>query len=87
MAPACTSSVAVIWPDLADDAFSGPIVRSQEQLSLIVAEFWATVGGNTGFEWFHWLAERMAEREARTLHVPAYVAHRHWKTGDLGGRA
>jgi hypothetical protein len=73
--------------DTADDAFSGPIVPSWERLSSFIAEFWTAVARNTGFEWFQWLAERMAEREARTLPVPAYLAHRDWKPGDVRGRS
>jgi hypothetical protein len=31
-------------------------------------------------EWFQWLAERMLERETASQPVPAYIAHRHWKS-------
>jgi len=33
----------------------------------------------TGGEWFHWLAERMLEREKASPPVPAYIAHRNWR--------
>jgi len=73
--------------DLSDDAFSGLIVQSWERLSSFVAQFRRAVGRAIGFEWFQWLAERMAEREARMLPVPAYAAHGDWKPGDVRGRA
>ena len=72
--------------DLADDAFSGPIVQSWARLSSFVAQFWSAVGRAPGFEGSHGLAEQMAEREARTLPVPAYLAHGNWKAGDVRGR-
>ena len=31
------------------------------------------------WEWFQWLAERVAEREREVNPVPAHLAHRDWK--------
>jgi len=66
--------------DLVDDAYSGPILLSWERLAEFIREFRAEVGRDTGFEWFQWLAERLAEREAEDSPVPAYVAHRAWRS-------
>ena len=65
--------------DLVDDAFSGPIIQSWGKLGKYVQAFRARVNRDTGFEWFQWLAERMAEREQHGSAVPAYIAHRNWK--------
>lgn len=66
--------------DLVDDAFSGPILISWEKLKGFVEEFRANVQRDTGFEWFQWLAERMMERENTTSAIPAYIAHKKWKS-------
>jgi hypothetical protein len=66
--------------DLVDDAFSGPILISWEKLKGFVEEFRANVRRDTGFEWFQWLAERMMEREKTTSAIPAYIAHKTWKS-------
>jgi hypothetical protein len=65
--------------ELVDDAFSGPILISWEKLESFVGEFRVAVGRETGFEWFQWLAERMAEREKTASAIPAYIAHKHWR--------
>jgi len=65
--------------DLVDDAYSGPILLSWERLADFIGEFRAELGRDTGFEWFQWLAERLAEREVEASPVPAYVAHRAWR--------
>jgi hypothetical protein len=66
--------------DLVDDAFSGPILISWEKLKGFVEEFRASVQRDAGFEWFQWLAERMMEREKTTSAIPAYIAHKKWKS-------
>jgi hypothetical protein len=33
----------------------------------------------TWSEWFQWLAERLMERESKSVPVPAYIAHRDWR--------
>jgi Domain of unknown function (DUF4760) len=65
--------------DLADDAFSGPIIQSWQKLGKFVGEFRVRVQRDTGFEWFQWLVERMMEREKTNSAIPAYVAHKNWK--------
>jgi hypothetical protein len=65
--------------DLVDDAFSGPIILSWVKLGGFVGSFRARVNRETGFEWFQWLAERLAEREQHGSAIPAYVAHKKWK--------
>jgi hypothetical protein len=65
--------------DLVDDAFSGPILQTWQKLAKYSLEFRARIKRETAFEWFQWLAERMAERETTAEAVPAYIAHRNWK--------
>jgi len=65
--------------DLVDDFFSGPLVISWRKLKVYSEEWRRTLNRETGNEWFHWLAERMQEREKTSPPIPAYVAHRHWR--------
>jgi hypothetical protein len=65
--------------DLVDDFFSGPILISWRKLEVYSEEWRRLYNRDTGQEWFHWLAERMMEREKATPAVPAYVAHRSWR--------
>ena len=65
--------------DLVDDFFSGPLVISWRKLKVYSEEWRRTLNRETGNEWFHWLAERMLEREKNVPPIPAYVAHRHWR--------
>ena len=65
--------------DLVDDFFSGPLVISWRKLKVYSEEWRCTLNRETGNEWFHWLAERMLEREKTVPPIPAYVAHRHWR--------
>jgi hypothetical protein len=64
--------------DLIDDFFSGPIRISWRKLEGHVMGERALLGRDTIEEWFQWLTERLAEREAATPPTPAHVAHRHW---------
>src|SRR3989440_5919033 len=65
--------------DLIDDFFSGPILLSWQKLK-VYSEEWRTAQKRETFsEWFHWLAERMMEREKLLPPVPAYIAHRNWR--------
>jgi hypothetical protein len=66
---------------MVEDAYSGPILQSWHKLEQYVREFRAHIQRDTAFEWFQWLAERMAERETTAEAVPAYLAHRDWKPG------
>jgi hypothetical protein len=65
--------------DLVDDFFSDPLVISWRKLKVYSEEWRRTLNRETGNEWFHWLAERMLEREKTSPPIPAYVAHRHWR--------
>ncbi len=65
--------------DLVDDFFSGPILLSWQKLKVYSEEWRRTLKRETGNEWFHWLAERMMEREKLSPPVPAYIAHRTWR--------
>jgi hypothetical protein len=65
--------------DLVDDFFSGPILLSWRKLQVYAEEWRRTLNRETGSEWFHWLAERMMEREKLSPPVPAYKAHQTWQ--------
>src|SRR5262249_22605565 len=65
--------------DLVDDFFSGPILLSWQKLKAHSEECCRTLNRETFNEWFHWLAERMMEREKLSPSVPAYIAHRTWR--------
>ena len=65
--------------DLVDDFFSGPILLSWQKLQVYSEEWRRALNRDTGSEWFHWLAERMTEREKLSPPVPAYIAHRTWR--------
>src|SRR5437763_3706754 len=65
--------------DLVDDFFSGPLVISWQKLKDYSEEWRRTLNRETGNEWFHWLAERMLEREKNSPPIPAYEAHRNWR--------
>lgn len=64
--------------ELVDDFFSGPIDLSWNRLEGYVQELRGIGRRETYFEWFQWLAERMAERESETRPVPAHIQHRGW---------
>ena len=55
--------VVMMWLRLA------PFVENQRRI----------IGSPAAFEWFQWLAERLAERAPDKKSVPAYIAHRDWK--------
>jgi hypothetical protein len=65
--------------EMVDDFFSGPILLSWQKLKVYSEECRRTLKRETFNEWFHWLAERMMEREKLTPPVPAYIAHRTWR--------
>lgn len=67
-----------ITMDLIDDFFSGAIVLSWRKLHGYVEEDRRTLDRETVWEWFQWLAERVAEREREVNPVPAHLAHRGW---------
>ena len=65
--------------DLVDDFFSGPILLSWQKLKAHSEECRRTLNRETFNEWFHWLAERMMERERLSPPVPVYIAYRTWR--------
>jgi hypothetical protein len=65
--------------DLIDDFFSGAIIVSWRKLHAFVEEDRRSLDRATVWEWFQWLAERMAEREKKMPAVAAHIAHRSWK--------
>ena len=65
--------------EMVDDFFSGPIVLSWQKLRVYSEEWRRTLNRETFNEWFHWLAERMMEREKLSPPVPAHIAHRTWR--------
>jgi hypothetical protein len=65
--------------DVVEDFFSGPIVQSWRILRVANEEHRKILGRATMYEWFQWLAERIAEREARVgPPVPAHIEHADW---------
>src|SRR2546430_829194 len=64
--------------ELVDDFFSGPLVISWQKLKVYSDEWRRTLNRETGNEWFHWLAERMLERERKCTPIPAYKAEPNW---------
>ena len=70
--------------DLVDDFFSGPILLSWQKLKVHSEECRRTLNRETFNEWFHWLAERMMEREKLSPPVPAHIAHRDWRESRHG---
>jgi hypothetical protein len=65
--------------DMVDDFFSGPIVLSWQKLKIYSEEWRRMLNRETFNEWFHWLAERMMERESKSAPIPAYTEHRNWR--------
>jgi hypothetical protein len=65
--------------ELVEDFFSGAIVVSWRSLRNLVEAERQLTSRDTAFEWFQWLAERILEREAASLPVPAYVEHAKWR--------
>jgi hypothetical protein len=65
--------------EMVDNFFSGPILLSWQKLKVYSEEWRRTLKRETFNEWFHWLVERMMEREKLSPPVPAYIAHRTWR--------
>ena len=65
--------------DLIDDFFSGAISISWRKLHAFVEQDRRSLNRETVWEWFQWLAERMLEREQKSLPAPAHIAHRGWR--------
>ena len=65
--------------DLVDDFFSGPILLSWQKLQRYFFDLRRETDRETWGEWFQWLAERFAEREAAAPPVPAHLQFRDWR--------
>jgi hypothetical protein len=65
--------------DIIDDFFSGPILISWRKLLPYTIYLREHYQRETWSEWFQWLAERLMERESKSVPVPAYIAHRDWR--------
>lgn len=64
---------------LFEDFFSGPILFSWAVLHDLVMQYRKDTQRETMFEWFQWLAERVAEHEQNVSPVPAHIEHRDWR--------
>ena len=65
--------------EIVEDFFSGPISLSWAKLRRLVEEMRRMGGRETYYEWFQWLAERLAERENKAAPIPAHIEHRDWQ--------
>lgn len=65
--------------ELVEDFFSGAIELSWRRFGPLIEQTRKEIGRDTYFEWFQWLAERVAEHESRVTPIPAYVEHRTWR--------
>ena len=65
--------------DLVDDFFSGPILISWRKLQRYFFDQRRESDRETWGEWFQWLAERFAEREAAAPPMPAHLQYRDWR--------
>lgn len=65
--------------ELVEDFFSGPVVLSWRRFGPLIEQTRKEIGRDTYFEWFQWLAERIAEHESTARPIPAYIEHRRWR--------
>ncbi len=64
---------------MVDDFYSGTLIQSHRKLRRYVAELRSETGRDTRWEWFEWLADRMAERESGAPPVPANIKYQAWR--------
>lgn len=64
---------------MVDDFYSGTLMQSHFKLRRYVAELRSETSRDTRWEWFEWLADRMAERESGAPPIPANIQYRAWK--------
>ena len=62
-----------------EQAFGDPIMLSWDKLNLYVKELRNELKRDRHFEWFQWLAERIAAREGVSTRKPAPSAFQDWK--------
>jgi hypothetical protein len=63
--------------DLVDELVGGMSRTAWDRLEPWVAKYRDGSGNQKAFEWFQWLAERLAERSVSP--TPAYEAYRDWR--------
>lgn len=63
--------------DTVDELFGGMTRTAWDRLGPWVMKWRTDSGNEKAYEWFQWLAERLAERGASP--TPAYRAHQHWR--------
>lgn len=63
--------------DLVDDLIGGMTRTGWDRLGPWVHKWRDDSGNRKAYEWFQWLAERLAERGSSP--APAYEAHRDWR--------
>lgn len=64
---------------MVEDFYSGTIYQTARKLRRYVAEQRSETGRDTRWEWFEWLADRMAENESDTPPIPAHIQFRGWR--------
>ena len=65
--------------DMVEDFFSGVLVLSGRKLARYVDDYRKAGNRETYYEWYQWLSEQVARREAKAPSVPAFIAHRDWR--------
>jgi hypothetical protein len=65
--------------EIIEQAFDDPILQSWEKLEKYVNELRDELQRERLFEWFQWLAERIAAREGESTRKPAPSAFQDWK--------
>ena len=64
--------------ELVCDFFSHPILDSWNMAESYVTELRDDLGRDTPWEWFQWLAEKVAVHESQKPPSPAFVEHKNW---------
>ena len=60
---------------LVDEFFSVPVIEGWKRLFPYVEELRRELDGPQSWEWYQWLAERMAKSHRKSPRVPAHIAH------------
>lgn len=69
----------VVPLDMAHDIVGGAVRVSWDRLRPYVEDSRTRSGSEKAWEWFQWLAERLAERQPTTAARGAQVEHQHWQ--------
>ncbi|HEX4822809.1 MAG TPA: hypothetical protein VFV19_00690 [Candidatus Polarisedimenticolaceae bacterium] len=65
--------------EMVEDFSSGILILSGRKLRRYIDEYRKTGNRETYYEWYQWLHEQVARREAANPSVPAFVAHKDWR--------